>query len=320
VMEQRLGHDFGAVRIHADADAAAAAATIQARAYTYGSHVVMGAGQYQPHTRSGQALLTHELTHVIQQSGSAGTRPPVTISDPHDPAERQAAENVPAARQASNVVGVARPTIARQPAGGGDRPLVPVLDPADPRLRGVMERIAGEDSNTDQDPACMAPARESPPWMPARRDRSPVELGAGTRARPKLKAPDGPAGAQCRGACGPDCPDSCRSVGTYVERFEVGDCGYLVEFPNVLLCGTHEGCRIHDACFDAAVANGETELGGPRHVSCNEQALTRYGPVRTTSWARGGGPYDDWWYFTDQPVVRKSWRIHPPPGPSAPAQ
>jgi hypothetical protein len=91
VMEQRLGHYFGAVRIHADADAAASAATIQARAYTYGRHVVMGAGQYQPHTRSGQALLTHELTHVVQQSGSAQTGPPSTISSPHDPAERQAA-------------------------------------------------------------------------------------------------------------------------------------------------------------------------------------------------------------------------------------
>ena len=87
VMEQRLGHDFSAVRIHSDAGAAASAATIQASAYTYGSHVVMGAGQYQPHTRSGQALLTHELTHVIQQSGSTQTGPPVTISRPHDPAE-----------------------------------------------------------------------------------------------------------------------------------------------------------------------------------------------------------------------------------------
>ena len=100
VMEQRLGHDFGAVRIHADADAAASAATIQARAYTYGSHVVTGAGQYQPHTRSGQALLTHELTHVIQQSGSTQTGPPSTITGaadgrltlgrPDDPLEREA--------------------------------------------------------------------------------------------------------------------------------------------------------------------------------------------------------------------------------------
>jgi hypothetical protein len=40
-MEQRFGHDFGAVRIHADADATASAATIQASAYTYGSHVVI---------------------------------------------------------------------------------------------------------------------------------------------------------------------------------------------------------------------------------------------------------------------------------------
>jgi hypothetical protein len=66
-MEARFGHDFANVRIHTDAVAAKSAAEAGALAFTAGSHVVFGAGQYAPHTRSGRRLLAHELTHTIQQ-------------------------------------------------------------------------------------------------------------------------------------------------------------------------------------------------------------------------------------------------------------
>lgn len=65
--EPRLGHDLGRVRIHTGIEAARAASSIHARAYTIGSAVVFGAGQYAPHTAGGQRLLAHELTHVVQQ-------------------------------------------------------------------------------------------------------------------------------------------------------------------------------------------------------------------------------------------------------------
>jgi len=66
-MEPRFGFDFGAVRIHADGEAAAAARSVNARAYTLGTSVVFGAGQYSPRTNEGRRLLAHELTHVVQQ-------------------------------------------------------------------------------------------------------------------------------------------------------------------------------------------------------------------------------------------------------------
>jgi hypothetical protein len=88
-MEARFGHDFGVVRIHADADAARSAADIHALAYTFGPHVVMGGGRYEPDSAEGQRLLAHELTHVTQQGQQASR--PTSISDPHDPAELAAA-------------------------------------------------------------------------------------------------------------------------------------------------------------------------------------------------------------------------------------
>ncbi|MFL6711680.1 MAG: DUF4157 domain-containing protein, partial [Sulfurifustis sp.] len=47
-MESRFGADFSGVRVHADGDAAVSARALDAKAYTYGNHLVFGAGQYAP--------------------------------------------------------------------------------------------------------------------------------------------------------------------------------------------------------------------------------------------------------------------------------
>ncbi len=60
--------NFSRVRVHTDARAAKAAQLVNARAFTFGNNIVFGAGQYTPATQSGQWLLAHELTHVVQQS------------------------------------------------------------------------------------------------------------------------------------------------------------------------------------------------------------------------------------------------------------
>ena len=64
----RFGHDFSAVRVHADGRAAEAARSIDARAYTVGSHIVFGAGAYDPATDDGKRLIAHELAHVAQNA------------------------------------------------------------------------------------------------------------------------------------------------------------------------------------------------------------------------------------------------------------
>ena len=66
-MEQRFGHDFSHVRVHTGGKAEQSAREVNANAYTVGNNVVFGAGQYAPQTQSGQRLLAHELTHVVQQ-------------------------------------------------------------------------------------------------------------------------------------------------------------------------------------------------------------------------------------------------------------
>ena len=70
-----LGQDLGQVRIHTGGRAATMAAGFAARAFTMGSDVAFGAGEYQPQTPAGQHLLAHELAHTVQQGAAAGGPP-----------------------------------------------------------------------------------------------------------------------------------------------------------------------------------------------------------------------------------------------------
>jgi len=69
-MEQRFSSDFSHVQLHTDQDAADSADKLNAHAYTVGSDIYFNHGKYDPGTHAGQKLLAHELTHVIQQTGS----------------------------------------------------------------------------------------------------------------------------------------------------------------------------------------------------------------------------------------------------------
>lgn len=85
----RLGDSFGDVRVHTDDNAAALSRAVSARAFTVGSDIFFGAGEYSPSSSGGQELLAHELTHVTQQRGAADSGA-LTVSQPGDPMEREA--------------------------------------------------------------------------------------------------------------------------------------------------------------------------------------------------------------------------------------
>jgi hypothetical protein len=94
VMESRLGSDFSDVRVHTDTTAHESAKSVTAQAYTVGNDIVFQAGSYQPDSPTGQHMLAHELTHVVQQrSGPVDGTPSgggIKISDPSDRFEREA--------------------------------------------------------------------------------------------------------------------------------------------------------------------------------------------------------------------------------------
>ncbi len=93
-MEQRMGQDFSDVRVHRDAQADGAARSVQANAYTVGSHVVFQRDAYDPGSPGGAETLAHELHHVVQQRqgpvDGTTTDGGYAMSDPGDRHEREA--------------------------------------------------------------------------------------------------------------------------------------------------------------------------------------------------------------------------------------
>ena len=71
-LEALFGRSLDGVRVHDDGQANDAAESVQAHAFTAGSHVVFGPGEYRPGTREGDALIAHEVTHVIQNQDGRG--------------------------------------------------------------------------------------------------------------------------------------------------------------------------------------------------------------------------------------------------------
>ncbi len=76
-----LGDPLTDVRVHADERADALARSVSARAFTTGADIFFARGEYRPATATGDALLAHELTHVVQQRDSPVTGP-LTVTDP----------------------------------------------------------------------------------------------------------------------------------------------------------------------------------------------------------------------------------------------
>jgi hypothetical protein len=69
-LQNSLQVDLSPVRVHSDRMAASAAASVQARAFTYGHHIYLGAGQHSSDT----SLMAHEAAHVVQQQNGAAVQ------------------------------------------------------------------------------------------------------------------------------------------------------------------------------------------------------------------------------------------------------
>lgn len=121
-MEKKLGADLSDVKVHTGGASAGAAEQLNARAFTVGSDVHFNGGQYDPSTKDGTELLAHELTHVVQAQKSAVQRKEedtveadaagkdgeaLEVSDPDEPAEREADSVAKEATEAMGTGGAA---------------------------------------------------------------------------------------------------------------------------------------------------------------------------------------------------------------------
>lgn len=87
-MESAFGTNFSGVRVHTDSTADALNQSLSARAFTTGQDIFFRQGEYNPGSSSGKELLAHELTHVVQQTGTV--RGKLAIGEAGDRYEQEA--------------------------------------------------------------------------------------------------------------------------------------------------------------------------------------------------------------------------------------
>jgi len=105
-MSQSLNADFSSVRVHTGSEAHQLNEQLNAKAFTTGQDVFFREGEYNPSSSSGQELLAHELTHVVQQSSgvvpTGGSKMQVNAPDDHFEQEANSvAKQVPTVNSAA---------------------------------------------------------------------------------------------------------------------------------------------------------------------------------------------------------------------------
>jgi len=90
--ESALGYDFSGVRIHTSPDADHLNRELGAKAFTTGKDIFFREDAYDQNSSAGKALITHELTHVVQQGTGVvrNNEGGMTVNAPGDVFEQQA--------------------------------------------------------------------------------------------------------------------------------------------------------------------------------------------------------------------------------------
>ncbi|VXD24522.1 eCIS core domain-containing protein [Planktothrix paucivesiculata] len=74
-MGKAMGADFSGVKVHTDSQSDKLNRSLSSRAFATGPNLFFKRGEYNPGSRSGQELIAHELTHVVQQGAGRVDRP-----------------------------------------------------------------------------------------------------------------------------------------------------------------------------------------------------------------------------------------------------
>ncbi len=130
----------------------------------------------------------------------------------------------------------------------------------------------------------------------------------GTSGFPQLRQTGLSSGAECRGACGMDCPDSrCTNIGDLQVQVNEGICTYK----NLTVCPSHKGCIDHDACYDYCTekAGDNSVVFGHCHGLCNGRCYDEYGVIQCSKWAALPGISSVLDFIADPPPMDISLRF-----------
>jgi hypothetical protein len=133
----------------------------------------------------------------------------------------------------------------------------------------------------------------APPYItdnPVNRGSYSGSCPIGKDGAPQLRQTGLSSGAECRGACGMDCPaNRCEPILAVKVVVPGGVCTYY----NVVDCVSHKGCRDHDACYDYCTekAGDDSVVFGHCHGLCNGRCYDEYGYITCSKWAALPGSF-----------------------------
>lgn len=108
-------------------------------------------------------------------------------------------------------------------------------------------------------------------------------------------------GSKCRGACGEDCPSTCKPKPDIEICVESKDGKYHEnwKYTGVIECGSHQACRIHDECYDnCATDSSPMSCRRGCDVACTDQ----YDTASCAAWTVGKGNFDSYILFSNPPT------------------
>ncbi|MFB3764692.1 MAG: hypothetical protein ACE14P_05525 [Methanotrichaceae archaeon] len=107
--------------------------------------------------------------------------------------------------------------------------------------------------------------------------------------------------SKCRGACGSDCPSTCISqpdLKICVED-KSGKFHEYWKYTGIIECGSAEGCRVHDKCYDDCAFDLSPMTC--RRV-CDKDCTDKYGSEPCALWVVGRGDFDSYILYSNPPV------------------
>jgi Domain of unknown function (DUF4157) len=121
-------------------------------------------------------------------------------------------------------------------------------------------------------------------------------------------------GALCRGTCGVDCASNCIKEPDMVRctLMPSGMEHQICLYRGVQNCGTHEGCRNHDHCYDWCAEHGSPDIWDTCHRWCDMGCVCEHDVVSCVGWALGRPPFDSRLRYYDESI---SVVAGPFPGP-----
>ncbi|RCV65978.1 Rhodanese-related sulfurtransferase [Methanophagales archaeon] len=112
----------------------------------------------------------------------------------------------------------------------------------------------------------------------------------------------------CFGACGGGCPGTCDPLSNIFTcgTKTPGGIHFVCKYTGVIKCGTHQGCRDHDKCYQRCRDKGIDCPTFPRPKcckDCDDKCTDQYGYWKCFNWMRGKGTFDGYITYANEPIL-----------------